>query len=438
MTTLELLQKAIDYIEVHLKCDITSTELSDLVGFSNYHFCHIFSDFVGMSVAAYITKRRLYHAIYTISYEGKTVESAYLYGFDTYAGFYKAFKREFGCSPSKYLKLNTALKPTAVNLFEEAKIMLTNTQIRQLLTHWDIDQTLPIQITSCAGGAMQSKDTWIIGDTFIFKTGKDIAGLRIHLAISKALAKNEMTAPYPILTRNGEDFIVEGDRFYSLTHKVCGAFLIPEERYKENRSQIGEKYGEAIGKLHHILKEQDCNLEVNDTSLLDTVINWAMPETKKVMQQWGCPLPDDFYVDYTTHFPSLYAKLPRQIIHRDANPSNIMFENGEVTGFIDFIISERNIRLFDPCYCATGILSESTTVEDGFTKWPEILKGIITGYNRICPLSDTEKQAIPYIIYSIQMIFIAWLVEHEAYKDCALQNRKILVWIWAHKDKCFY
>jgi serine/threonine protein kinase len=68
------------------------------------------------------------------------------------------------------------------------------------------------------------------------------------------------------------------------------------------------------------------------------------------------------------------------IIHRDPNPSNIMFENGEVTGFIDFVISERNVRLFDPCYCATGILSEAETIiPDGYDQWP-IVSSIVRNF----------------------------------------------------------
>ena len=123
------------------------------------------------------------------------------------------------------------------------------------------------------------------------------------------------------------------------------------------------------------------------------------------------------------------------IIHRDPNPSNIMFENGEVTGFIDFVISERNVRLFDPCYCATGILSEAETIiPDGYDQWPEIFSGIIAGYDRIAKLSAVEKQAIPYIIYSIQMIFIAWLDQRDEYKEIAIQNRNMLDWLWRNRS----
>ncbi len=437
MTTIELLQKSIDHIEENLKCELTLSEIAEIAGFSTYHFCHKFCDNVGMPVAAFITKRRLYHAIYDIQNGRKIIDTALIYGFNTHAGFFKAFKREFGCSPTKFLKLNSAKKPTLVNLIREAKIMLTQTQIRQLLTHWDIDAKYEIGTTFIAGGKEKSNDTWTIGEEYVFKTGKNIAGLKTHIAISRALEKSGMVAACPVQTKNEEDFLIEDDRYYVLTNRIKGGFLTPEQRYTGDRFAIGKNYGEAIGSLHKILKVQDSNLDVNDNNLLDTVIKWALPETKRIMEQWGCPLSDEFYKDYIESFSKLYSKLPRHVIHRDPNPSNIMFSNGEVTGFIDFIISERNIRLFDPCYCATGILSEADQIDGGFEKWDELLRGIINGYNTKCELTKIEKQSIPYVIYSIQMIFIAWLADKEIYKSVALQNRKMLVWLWENKDKCF-
>lgn len=160
-----------------------------------------------------------------------------------------------------------------------------------------------------------------------------------------------------------------------------------------------------------------------------------MPETKRIMEQWNLPLPDEFYIDYETNFSRLRNSLPRQIIHRNPNPTNILFSGNEVSGFIDFDISERNVRLFDACYCATGILSEAGKIADGYEKWPELLKGIIKGYDSICPLTKEEKQAVLYVIYCIQMIFIAWLKGRDEDKTIGVENRKMLVWIWENEDK---
>lgn len=435
MTIIGLLQKSIDYIEDNLKCDLSIKEVSSEIGFSVYHFSRIFNDYVGMPVSAFITKRRLLHIIYNTQKSNKLVDTALLYGFDTYAGFYKAFKREFGCSPSKYLKLNTVKKPMVINLYKEANVMLTSTKIKQLLLNWDINTKLDLESTFMAVGANKANNAWTICDKFIFKTGKNISGLKTHIIIAKALANLGIETSYPVLTKDGKDFIIEDDKYFILLNKVKGAFLTKEERYQGSRFDIGKKYGKAIGNLHIVLKEQDSNIEVDNTNLLDTVLNWALPETKKIMEQWDCPLPDEFYDDYIKNFSKYHNQLPRQIIHRDPNPTNIIFKDGEVTGFIDFEISERNVRIFDPCYCATGILSEIDNIDESFEKWIEIKDGIFEGYDSICKLSDMEKLSIPYIIYSIQMIFIAWLNGKEELKDLALKNRNMLLKLYRYYSR---
>ena len=430
MDTIQALQKSIDYIEENLKTEIALSELAEISGFSLYHFCRLFTSYVGMPPTAYITKRRLYHGIYEIQKGKKATDIAYMYGFDTYAGFFKAFKKEFGCSPSKYLKLNTAKRPMAVDLMKEVKIMLNQTQIKHLLSNWNIE-TKGILIKNTR------PNVWTIGQDYIFKTGKNVVGLKSHIAISKELEKGGILGSIPIKTIEGDDFIVEDDRYYVLLNRIKGESLAVERLFGEDRYIIGIKYGEAIGNLHKVLKKHDTKIEVNDNNLLKTTLDWALPQTKKNMEQWNCPLPDKFYEDYIENFSRLYDELPRHVIHRDPNPSNIIFHNDVVSGFMDFDISERNVRIFDPCYCATGILSESNGIEDNFEKWNEILKGIITGYDNVCKLTASEKLAIPYVIYAIEMIFIAWLNGKEEYKDLAIKNRKMLLTIWENRHKYF-
>ena len=84
--------------------------------------------------------------------------------------------------------------------------MLTQTQIRQLLTNWPIDEKLEIGPVYL-GNAKPSNEAWTIGTEFVLKTGKNPAGLKTHIAISRALAESGMEAAYPIATRSGEDFI---------------------------------------------------------------------------------------------------------------------------------------------------------------------------------------------------------------------------------------
>jgi Ser/Thr protein kinase RdoA (MazF antagonist)/AraC-like DNA-binding protein len=437
METIDLIQTSLDYIEVNLKAEISHEELAALAGFSLYHYYRIFTVHVGYSVAAYITKRRLCNAIFEMQQGKETFDSILEYGFYTYAGFYKAFKREYGCSPIKYMKIVSVKKPLRIDLKQEAKIMLTHTQIKQILSNWDLDMISPIEDSEflTAKGYSKTNKAWNINENYILKSGKAISGLKTHIAISKILAPSGINLASPILTKAGEDFLQKNDCYYLLMKRVPGTFLTPNERYEGNRLEIGRKYGDAIGKLHKALKKYDKDIEVNSSNLYKTCIEWALPETRRLMQQWDCQLSDDFYDSYINEFGKLFENLPTQIIHRDPNPSNILWKDGEVTSFIDFEISERNVRLFDPCYCATGILAESSEITNGYDEWPELLIGIIKGYDEICTLTKEEKLSIPYIIFSIQMIFIAWLDSQTNDKELAEINRNMLTWLWNNRNK---
>ena len=62
----ENIQKSIDYIEDNLKSEFTVEELSEMAGFSLFHFFRLFRTAVGMPVIQYVIRRRLLHGIYEI------------------------------------------------------------------------------------------------------------------------------------------------------------------------------------------------------------------------------------------------------------------------------------------------------------------------------------------------------------------------------------
>ena len=55
---------------------------------------------------------------------------------------------------------------------------------------------------------------------------------------------------------------------------------------------------------------------------------------------------------------AVYDDLPKQLIHRDVHFGNFLFFEGNLSGYIDFDLSQRNIRIFDICYFLTGLLAE--------------------------------------------------------------------------------
>jgi len=80
----------------------------------------------GSSIAEYILKCRLDHALAEIACSRKAIDVVLEYGFDTYAGFYKAFVKMYGCSPKKYLSIyqehKPEKKPEVVNMYTEKEL----------------------------------------------------------------------------------------------------------------------------------------------------------------------------------------------------------------------------------------------------------------------------------------------------------------------------
>jgi AraC family transcriptional regulator len=114
--SLALLQQVIDYIEDHIHDEIDPEALAKMVGYSPFHFYRLFHMQVGYTLMDYVLRRKLQYALHELVNGKKIIQIAMDYGFETHAGFTKAFKRCFGSPPSLYkLHCPTSL-PQKINL----------------------------------------------------------------------------------------------------------------------------------------------------------------------------------------------------------------------------------------------------------------------------------------------------------------------------------
>lgn len=95
------------YIDEHLYTDLKAEDLAKMYSYSFFHFCRIFRICNGKPVMSYIRSQRLHQGATDIAAGLSVTEAAMKAGFDTPSGFNKAFRREFGTSPTLYL---TSLK----------------------------------------------------------------------------------------------------------------------------------------------------------------------------------------------------------------------------------------------------------------------------------------------------------------------------------------
>lgn len=428
MQNADIIKSGINYIEQNLKTDITPEELAQMAGYSVWHYQHLFAQVIGVPLAAYINRRRLDRALAEISDKRKAVDAALEYGFDSYAGFYKAFLRMYGCSPKKYL----SLYGTHQSIWEVSN-MFTEKELREILTNWNIPQELAISDVKIVDGTKTADNVWQIGKDYLLKTG-DRAALQRNIRVAKALAEQGFAAAVPVPTVKGDDFTEDKNNFV-LIRKAKGVPLPKTDRFGDKCGDFGFKHGQSIARLHNALSAVEKDIQPYEQNLFSHVTEWALPEVQKKNIQWNMGIPDSYFEDYIKTFGGLFEKLPKQLVHRNPNPCNILFNGGEVSGFTDFELSERNVRLWDPCYCATGILSEQRDVKNAYDKFPEILDAILHGYDSVNPLTSEEKRAVYYVICSIQMICVACFENVNEYKDLAKINREMLLYIIEQKNR---
>lgn len=428
------IDRSIAYIEQNLQTDLSAAEIAAAAGYSVYHFCRLFAAAMGMPVAGYIQKRRLDHALTEISAGQKAIDVVLSYGFDTYAGFYKAFVRLYGCSPRKYMKLYPGAHPPPT-LPEVKNDMLHEQTLRQLLAHWDVDSALPIQNIYLADGAKVPGDDWRVGTAYILCTGERHALIKKQ-AIARALAQQGFQALLPLKTKEGAALLDGANPCY-LARSPGGRPLDHAARFGEGRQAYGIQYGTAIAGLHAALRQVQAAYPADEINLYDTVAGWALPIVRLQDRQWQMGLGDAFFDDWLTAFQALYPSLPRQLIHRDLHPGNICFDGGRVSGFLGFDLSEINVRLLDPCYCATGLLSEAGDDPAVYARWPGIAQGILQGYDRAAGLTPAEKRAVYYVLCAIQMTCIAYFqsIDRPAFQQLAKTNREMLAYIVRSREQ---
>lgn len=105
------IQNAINFVEEHLTEDIDYEEVAKESACSNFYFQRIFGILCGISLGDYIRYRRLTVAGDELSaFDGKVIDIALKYGYESPESFTRAFSRFHGVTPSEAKKDGSKLK----------------------------------------------------------------------------------------------------------------------------------------------------------------------------------------------------------------------------------------------------------------------------------------------------------------------------------------
>ena len=356
------------------------------------------------------------------------VEVALEYGFETQAGFYKACVREFGYTPTEFLGMSNGKRPVKINLFEEEHIMVSHKRIKEVLKHWGLEDEKLADIVYAETGHV-SENACYVGEEYVIKFSPNLSKIEKHISLSKALENVGLSTASPVKTKDGEYVVASEELYFFVTKRVEGQQLKASTMYLEDYASKTRFIGEIVGQLSVALSKVD--VITNQANIYKSAMEWAIPTLAK-----GMDLPKSFVEKYEEEFGAIYEALPQQIIHRDPNPGNIVL-CGEKWGFLDFDLSERNVRIFDPCYAATAILSESFEPgnEKKLSKWISVYQNIIYGYDEVVKLSTEEWKAIPYVVMTNQLIATAWFMGQEKFQSLFEINKKMTEWMISNFER---
>src|SRR5262245_53518311 len=104
--TPECIEEVIRYIREHINEPLNREVLAEVAGFSVPHFHRVFIAHVGESAISYVRRLRMDRAGRKLRMGAVDItEVALAAGYDTHAAFSKAFKQQFGLSPSEFRQL---------------------------------------------------------------------------------------------------------------------------------------------------------------------------------------------------------------------------------------------------------------------------------------------------------------------------------------------
>ena len=100
---IQRINKVVAYINNHLDETLDLKTLANEAALSDFHFHRIFKALKGEAIGGYITRLRLEATARLLRYTTLTIEEiAFNIGYETTASLSKAFKKQYGISPTEY------------------------------------------------------------------------------------------------------------------------------------------------------------------------------------------------------------------------------------------------------------------------------------------------------------------------------------------------
>ncbi len=312
----------------------------------------------------------------------------------------RIYKMHLEGMPNRQLADNFSLAQSSIRriLIEQRKRFdKMSEKIKALLLKWNLQNESLTQIYSTV---------WQIGEDYVLKVYNEPESLKRNITINRHLESMGIPVGKLICTCEGEQYIEDNGQFFFVSTRLQGSNILS----LKFGDKIALAMGEIIAKLHIAFDSLEVKIEVWDNSLINEINGWIKESFEA--SGWQNVSRKD-YEAVADKLRNNYDKLQKGLIHRDVHFGNFLFDKGDFSGYIDFDLSQKNIRIFDLCYFSLSVLSEKDKFEINKERWFDFTKNVFAGYNKIISLTNEEKESAVTVMQCIELLFLAYFESQE-------------------------
>ena len=299
---------------------------------------------------------------------------------------------------------------------QRKRFEIMSDKIKSLLPNWNMQGESIKQIYGTV---------WQIGEDYVLKVYNESESMERNISINNHLENMGIPVGELLRTNRGERYVEAEGQYFFVSRKLYGSNIVS----LKFGDKTAEAMGEIIANLHIAFKSFEDRIEIWNNSLLDEMSGWVKESFDKSGWQ---NISINEYNEIICNLESLYSKLPVQLIHRDVHFGNFLFHNGKFSGYIDFDLSQKNIRIFDLCYFVLSVLSEKEKFEITEDKWFDFTKNVFSGYDKILKLTDEEKQSAVLVMECIELLILAYF---EGNEDSGLAKKTYDIFKFIHTNE---
>lgn len=293
--------------------------------------------------------------------------------------------------------------------------------MKHILEQWDL-KLMEADITPIQGGVWQIR---LGEELYVLKHRSNRTRVLEEYALMSRLIALGQPISQLLYTKKDVPWAEYEGAIYVLYPYVEGMAGDQLDLWNESAAK---KMGASLARLHSDLASYEAPESFPSFDLFQEVSSYAWPIVQGYLAKDFRYRLQELEQEISRHLVNPYEALPRQLIHRDFHPGNLIFKEGELAAILDFNLVRLGIRLFDLCYLCTAVLSSSFSDLRKREMWPSFVQAFVFGYSQVQPLTKTEGYSFLYVTYLIQILFIAYFLD-AGNSELADLNIALLFWI---------